>query len=172
MDDILDLPLEEIIAEKIKRQENIIRQATKEIENLTNKLELLSPHVHKLIKATIANESKSDGIKGIEPESPKIGKRLFDLSEKPSFDFPSQREMREKIFSLLNEKKAPIKTSQIIDYYYGNADLDSDTRLDLTRRFSVTLNQLTKKGEVYSEKMRGEKGYFYTTYKELVGKTG
>ena len=171
MSDILDLTLEEIIAEKIKRQENIISQAKKEIAKLNTQLkQITNPTEEKIINTfhhVVGKNSFSELGKNLA-----ITHNLLNHDSKNTFSFPSQREMREKIFSLLNSSKTPIKTSQMIDYYYSKMDLDNDTRLDLTRRFSVTLNQLTKKHEVYSEKVRGEKGFFYTTHKELIGRTG
>lgn len=151
MADFIDLPLEDIIREKIKREEDVIIEAQRKVDKLNNQLKLLSGDSDVTRRDTHAGN-------------------MVAINPKNKFNYPSQKEMRDKIIRLLREKNAPIKTSQIIDYYYK--DLNNHIRFELIRRYSVTLNSLKKKEQIFSKKEFGEKGFFYTIYKELLEEVG
>ncbi len=71
---------------------------------------------------------------------------------------------RELVRKVVKSAAQPIQTVQIIDILYPDKNVEE--KYYLTRHLAVILSQMAKKGELISEKRKGEKGNFYTTSTE------
>ncbi len=161
MPDIFDMPLIDIVKEKIKRKE-------KELMILQQQLTLLSSSPTPMTNTQLFLSSK-DINTHLNGNNTSIKKEANETEQNitKEFKFPSQSELREMIFGYIkNNNEKLVKTSDFIKYYYPY--VDKDNKLDLTKRFSVTLNLLKNDRKIFSMKKKGEKGDLYTTNKEVI----
>jgi len=154
MPDIFDMPLADIIKEKILRKE-------KEIVELRQQFRLITgSDLDTLKNSTIIDfRAAAERLNSTSNSS-------AALENNVTYKTPSLKSLKEKILSYLKENNRLIKTNELVTHFYPN--IEKSSRLVMTRKFSLALNLLRTDNKIFSKKGDGERGDFYTVNKYLI----